>query len=39
MLFEKIIPDYTENNKKTHAYKMYSYWLLKQVVHVVTTGL
>jgi hypothetical protein len=24
---------------KTHEYKMHSYWLLKQVEHILTTGL
>jgi hypothetical protein len=34
MLFKEIIAVYTEKHTKT----MQSYWLLKQVVHVVTNS-
>jgi hypothetical protein len=37
-LFKEIIAVYTESYE-THSYKMQSYWLLKQVGHIVTTGL
>jgi hypothetical protein len=36
MLFKEIITDYID---EIHKYKMQSYWLLKQVRHVVTNGL
>jgi hypothetical protein len=38
-LFKEVISVYTENNAKPKKYKMESYWLLKQVVHIVPTGL
>jgi hypothetical protein len=34
MLFKKVKLAYTENHTK---YQMASYWLLKQLVHIVTT--
>jgi hypothetical protein len=37
-LFEEIIAVCSENRTK-YKYKMQTYWLLKQVVHVVPTGL
>jgi hypothetical protein len=37
MLFKETIAVYSDN--ETHEYKMQRYWLLKQVVHIVTTGL
>jgi hypothetical protein len=38
MLFNGIIPVYIESYE-THKYKMQRYWLLMQVVHIVTTEL
>jgi hypothetical protein len=37
-LFKEIITLQWESYE-THKYKMQSYWLLKQVGHIVTTGL
>jgi hypothetical protein len=39
MQFREIIPVYSENHTKPLKYKIQSYWLLKQVVHIVTTVL
>jgi hypothetical protein len=38
MLFKEIIPLHSKNHMKPIGTKC-SYWLLKQVVHIVTTGL
>jgi hypothetical protein len=38
MLFKKIIAVYSDSYE-THKYKMQRYRLIKQVVHIVTTGL
>jgi hypothetical protein len=37
-LFKEIIAVYSENHTK-HKYKLQTYWLLKQVLRIVTTGL
>jgi hypothetical protein len=36
MPFKEIIAVYSENRAKTSKYKMQRYWLLKQMVHMVT---
>jgi hypothetical protein len=38
MLFKEIMAIDYENHTK-HKDKMHSYWMLKQAVHIVTTGL
>jgi hypothetical protein len=39
MLFKEMIAVYSEKHKKTHKYKMQSYWLLKQLVYIFTIRL
>jgi hypothetical protein len=34
-LFKELIPAYTDNHTK-HKHKVQSYWLLNQVVHIIT---
>jgi hypothetical protein len=39
MLFKDTIAVYTKYHNKTRKYKMYNYWLVKQVVHIIPSRL